>query len=80
MSFSRDVALLNCRNNHIFRPIWTCIVPGVGPMTVAMLLYNTVDSCKRSNATSRILKVSWIEMKPQFAYDSLRHFVRFYAP
>lgn len=50
-------------------------------MTVAMLLYNTVDSCKRSNAANRILKVSWFEMRhSQFVYDFLRHYVRFHAP
>lgn len=50
-------------------------------MTVAMLLYNTVDSCKRSNAANRILKVSWFEVKhSQFVYDFLRHYVRFHAP
>lgn len=39
---------------------WITPVPGgVGPMTVAMLLYNTVESCKRFNATSRIMKSSF---------------------
>lgn len=36
---------------------WLNIILGVGPMTVAMLLHNTAESCKRFSTQQKVLKV-----------------------
>ena len=45
------------RGSHSF---FHLLFPGVGPMTVAMLLYNTVLSAKRVAGQQTIQKVRWI--------------------